>query len=1717
MITVPGYTVEEVLRESRRSVILRAVHEADGVRVVLKALRREHPSLRDVARLRHEHAVLARFHDEAVIGTRGLAELGTRAVLVLEDFGGSALAGRIPRGGLPLPVFLAIAPRIARAVAVVHAGGVLHKDIKPDNIIVDADLGRVALADFSIASILAEEQGDVGVLEVLEGSLAYLAPEQTGRMNRPVDYRSDFYALGATFYEMLTGAPPFDSMDPMELVHAHVARVPVPPHERRPEIPATLSRLVLRLLAKTAEARYQSAAGLLTDLGRVADAVRGAGPAEFPLGERDVGERFLLSATLYGREHDVAAMQAAFERTSGGGNELVLLAGPAGIGKSALVREIHRPLVRHRGYFCSGKFDQLARNSPYSALAQALRGYLLQILGETEGRVAAWRAELATALAPNARVLFDTLPELGRLLVDPPPVPELPPTESANRFHAAFRALIRALAGERHPAVIFLDDLQWSDPATLQLIEALAGDPELPHILWIGAYRDDEVGPGHPLARTLAALADRGAAVLRRTLSPLARADVARLIADSLRCDAAAADGLAALVHDRSEGNPLFVRTYLQSLHDQGALHLDRERGAWTWTAARIDRAALPDDVVELVARRIAHLPPPTQALLRVAACCGNRFDVQLLARIEARSPTAALAGLWPAVDRGLLRPIGDNYKYLGDDARGALLEFVHDRIQQVAYGQLAADERPRLHLAAGRTLLAQHGDDADDDVLFAIAGHLSRASPLLHDPAERLRVAALDLRAARRAKAATAYGSACGYLVAGAALLPDDAWTAAYPLAFALHRERVECEYLAGDPELAVAVFKPLLARARTTREKAELHGLRAVLETNRGDLRAALVAGRAGLALFGAAPPEVVGPADVLQAFEEYQGLRAGVTSDALRAWPEATDEERRVELRIMVAMTAAAYFTDTNLASVLLLRTASQSLRHGLGEVSAYGLIGVGLVLSGAFGRYAEADEHGRLAHDLNERFGNAELRARIALFWATFMMVWTRPFSEVQAALREAFELGMQVGDIIYAVYSAVTGVFHLVLAGDPLHLIGARATALLPLVRRRGLADQTATLTHMIRVFDGLADPAAPIDVADLRATIDDERTPLAMFYFHLYEAIAAYVRRDDAAAAAALAEATPRAHVAFGSPIIADLRFYEGLILARAYPRADADQQARSAAVVAKAAADLATWAASAPFNYAAREALVRGEWAAATGDDAEALRRHNQAIALAREHRAPHIEAIACECALRFAAARGFPILVRAYLGEALAGYRAWGAFAKVAALAREFGEHAVELSTAAERSPVTTATMTRSTSALALDLETVLKAGQAISGELQMDRLLRRLIGLLVENAGARRGVLVVAHDGGLRVEAEASVDATDGVGLGVALDDYPGVPHSLIHHAARLREDVVLADARVDPIHGRDPYVVAREARSILCTPVLHQGDVACVVFLENDLAAGAFTHRRLALIKQLAVQMAISLTNARLYRSLDAARIAALAADRAKTRFLMNMSHELRTPLNAILGYSELIAENVAHGELTELKGDLQAIHRAGVRLLRSVSSILELTRLETDARAAQFAPVAVVPLIRDLAALFAGTAGERGNSLVVRVPDVLPPIVTDANMLRYNLTTLLDNACRFTQDGRVALTVARVERGDAPWLEFTVEDTGIGVDPAVLPTIFDAFTQGDESSTRRFEGTGVSLAVAQRFCALLRGELHASSTPGVGTTVTMRLPLDPADR
>ncbi|MCA9693574.1 MAG: serine/threonine-protein kinase PknK, partial [Myxococcales bacterium] len=798
MLAAVGYELRELVREGRRTLVFRGRRVADQKPVILKCLRSESTSTRELARLRREYEILSRFDDDSVVRVIALERIGGSLALVIEDFGGTTLRELIRGEGLDVAIFLRLAIPLADAVALVHSRGVIHKDIKPENILIEPRSGRVALADFSVSSLLAEESQGANSPTVLEGTLHYMSPEQTGRMNRSVDYRTDYYSLGVTFYQALTGRLPFEGSDPMEIVHAHIARVPLPPSVVAPRIPAALSQVILRLMAKTAEARYQSVRGLRADLERCLAEYEARGTiTEFTIGAADVSERFHIPEKLYGREENVRRLLEAFDRISRGVTEIMLLTGPSGVGKSAVIHEVHKPIVQRRGHFISGKFDQFNRDIPYASLIQALQELVRQILTESDASLARWRKELLGALGQNGQVVVDVLPEIELIIGPQQPVPPLPPTESANRFRTVFRALLQAFAQEHHPLVIFLDDLQWSDLATLKLIELIVTDPESRYLLWIAAYRDNEVAASHLVSQTVRAIEEAKVTITRQAIGALALEHTLALCADTLAPTRRDPGRFAELIQLKTEGNPFFIRTLLRSFYEQKIITFDPQTSTWSWDDDRLHAAHLSDDVVDLMTARIATLSAQEVEVLKMAACIGNRFSLTLLARVVDRSPLEVSTDLWEAVEKGLIRPIGDGYKYIANagelapvDEVSARVEyqFLHDKVQQAAYSLFSEAESRRIHLQIGRLLQASSKGDLDE-VIFAVVGHLNLASALVTDRDERLRLARLDLAAGRRAKLSIAYDAAVTYLRHGISLLPADTWSAHYQLTFDLYR----------------------------------------------------------------------------------------------------------------------------------------------------------------------------------------------------------------------------------------------------------------------------------------------------------------------------------------------------------------------------------------------------------------------------------------------------------------------------------------------------------------------------------------------------------------------------------------------------------------------------------------------------------------------------------------------------------------------------------------------------------------------------------------------------------------------------------------------------------------------------------------------------------------------------------------------------------------
>jgi hypothetical protein len=861
----------QVLTEDGQRVLCRAWRRSSGGKqraalVVLPSA--QHPPASQLDRLTHEFGLKAELDRTWAARPLEFLRADGRTTLVLEDPGGEPL-DRLLGAPMETGLFLRIAIDVATALSKVHAKGLIHKDIKPANILVNAATAAVHLTGFGVASRLLRERQPLAPPELIAGTLAYMAPEQTGRMNRSTDSRSDLYACGVTFYEMLTGRLPFLAEDPIEWIHCHIARQATPPGERVSGIPAALSAIVMKLLSKTAEERYQTAAGVLADLRRCQAEWEARGEiAPFPLCAQDASDRLMIPEALYGREREIDVLQAAFDRVlTSGETSLVLVSGYSGIGKSSVVNELHKALVPPRGLFASGKFDQYKRDIPYATLAQAFQSLVRPLLGRSEAELARWADALREALGQNGQLIAQLVPELELVIGKQPPVPELPPQDASNRFKMAFRRFLGIFAREGRPLTLFLDDLQWLDAATLDLIAHLVTHPEVRSLMLIGAYRNNEVGAAHPLAQALDAIRSAGARIEEIVLAPLRLDDIVSLVAGALHCEPDRALPLAQLVHDKTSGNPFFAIQFLTGLAEEGLLQFDPAVADWRWSIDRIRVRGYADNVADLMLEKLKRLSGASQEALQQLACLGAAADIATLTLVQEGTTEARQAALQEALRAGLV--------YQHDN----VYAFPHDRIQQAAYTLIPEDHRGEVHLRIGRALLANLTTDRLAEHLFDVASQFNRAVGRLTERGEKAQVATIHLRAGRRARASAAYASARAYFAAGAALLDESDWDNQHDLAFSLWLESAECAYLTGDFENAEKLIVELLRRASSKVDHAAAHTLDVLLRTAKSEIAQAVDSALTCLRLFDIDLPAHPTSAQVQAEYEAvWQALMGG-----------------------------------------------------------------------------------------------------------------------------------------------------------------------------------------------------------------------------------------------------------------------------------------------------------------------------------------------------------------------------------------------------------------------------------------------------------------------------------------------------------------------------------------------------------------------------------------------------------------------------------------------------------------------------------------------------------------------------------------------------------------------------------------------------------------------------------------------------------------------
>src|SRR5216684_4280139 len=1462
-----NYTLD-TLHEHGEFVLCRG-HRRTGANphppsVLVLMLRSEHPRPESVRMLEHEHSLRAELDRSWAVRPLALSQLNGQTMLVLENPGGEPL-DRLIHGPMEMTQFLRFAVGLATALSRLHKRGLIHKDIKPPNVLVNSATGEVWLMGFGIASRLPREHQWPEPPEFIAGTLPYMAPEQTGRMNRSIDSRSDLYALGVTLYEMVTGTLPFTASDPIELVHCHIARQPTPPSERLKGIPGPVSAIIMKLLAKAAEERYQTASGAASDLRRcLAEWETHHRVDEFPLGEQDTPDRLLILEKLYGRESEIEALVAAFDRVVAGARpELVLVSGYSGIGKSSVVNELHKRLVPPRGLFASGKFDQYKRDIPYATLAQAFQTLLRPLLTKNENELGKWRDALQDALGPNAKLIVNLVPELQLIIGEPPPVPDLPLQDAQRRFQLVFRRFIGVFARPEHPLALFLDDLQWLDSATLDLIEDLLTQSDVPHLMLIGAYRDNEVDSFHPLTRKLEAMQKAGAPVQEIVLAPLTREDVAVLITDSFHPEPERAAALAELIHEKTAGNPFFVIQFISALVEEGLLTFDYGDGQWSWDLNTIRAKGYTDNVADLMVGKLKRLPIETQQALQLLACLGNRAEFALLEMVSQQSSNEMHARLWEATRTGLVFRSGDAYWFL------------HDRVQEAAYSLIPEDLRVDAHLRIGRLIEAATPADKRDERIFEIVNQLNRGVPLVASEAERLHIAELNLVAGRRARASSAYKSALVHLAAGEALLSEEQWETHYRLRFPLALHRAECEFLTGEFLAADERLSRLRLRAIGSTDLAAVACLRiALYTTDRPDH--AVEVGVEQLRTFGiewsAHPSEE-------EVRAEYDALRQRVGErpiETLVDLASTRDPDLLALMEVLRVILSPALHTERKLHDLALLRMASLSLEHGYCDGSPLAFAQLSMAIGPRFGHYGDGFRFGHLGAALVEREDLARFRGKVYCVVGYHVLPWTQPIQAASAMMQRALDLAQETGDLVFVAYCQT----HLISLGlasgarlDELEVEAERYLQATRQLRFSLVIDIITTQLALIRTPRGLTPKFGYLDdvhVDELRMEHHLSGNPMlviAACWHWTRKMQARYLAGDYAAAADASSKAQPLVGIAPSHFEAAEFWFYGALSHAASWDSAPPDEKQRHSEALKAHRDQLDIWAKNCPENFETRAALVSAEIARIEGRDLDAMRLYQQAIRSAHANGFIPNEAIAYEVAARFYTARGFDKIADAYLLAARYGYLRWGANGKVRQLDQQYPRLRQEKS------------VTSSTSMIAapvehLDLATVIKVSQAVSGEMVLEKLIDRLMRAAIEHAGAERGLLIVPRGDKLQMEAEATIGGErvtvhlrDGTPTPAAL------PESLVRYVMRTQETVMLDDASSQNPFSADPYIDQRRARSILSLPLINQGKLIAILYLENNLTPHVFTPARVTVLKVLASQAAISLLNARLYRDLE----------------------------------------------------------------------------------------------------------------------------------------------------------------------------------------------------------------------------------------------------
>lgn len=1736
MIKVKGYKFDNQAIEQGNSLYYSGHRNIDQKPVSIKVLNVEYPGPEQLACFRNEVNVLKKLKPvDNIMHLIEEVKVNHRMAIIFEDFHGETLVSLLNEQFLEIEIVLKIALSIIDTLSWIHGEQVVHHFINPYNLLWNSKAEKLQLRGFKHATVTKTHLLRAPSSALKNPSIAYISPEQTGRMNRTVDYRTDYYSFGATLYQLLTQKLPCNGGERLEIIHAHIAIKPQSPHEINNHVPVVLSDIIMKLLEKNAENRYQSSHNIKDDLLNCLDQLQKTQKVEvFAIAQNDVSSRFQIPQKLYGREKPIDELLNLFEQASQGSSKLVLISGHSGIGKSALVHQLQKPILDRRGFFVSGKFDQYNRTNTYGPLLQSINQMVEQLLCENDHKIAVFKQKLLAELGGNGQIMIDLIPSVALIIGPQPNVAKLAASESKRRFNRVFTQFIKAFCSEDRPIVLFIDDLQWADSASLQLLENFISHEKIKYLLIIGAYRDNEVEPCHPLSFFKHALREAGDPPVNIEIKPLVLGDVERLVWDTVHGDINLSDALAELCFNKTLGNPFYINQLLLSWVDRSLITFNENQGYWEWQLEKLNAWQVSDNVAALMAHKLNSLPEECYQILQIAAIIGDKFGMKTLISVCEFTWQQQAQALLTAMEFGLILPLDDNFTLLNNDEDYYDLEvnfcFVHDQVQQAAYDSLSTAKQTQLHLHLGRLLR-----DEEEGViqLFSVVNHLNQAFGMIGDQAERFELAQLNLKAAQKAKTANAYQGAIDLLQIGMECLGDKIWLQHIELSTTLNLEFAECQFLIGNNQVALSRCDDLIKYIKIPEDKAQVHCLQTQIYSNQGLFIDSLDYACQAIRILGVYWPET----------SEELGKEIDVQKTIINAYlqdntiqslidlPDMSDKTYELFNELLCICWPAALNVNFPMSTLCVLKLITQSIQYGNSPESPFGYVNYGTMLTAQDQAYQQGYEFGQLAVDLVEKKQNLALKCKVYTMFGVTNSPWSIHLPKNIDLLRTALAAGLESGDLIFTTYSA----FHILmltqLSGLPIEQLLKYCEMNFPVIEK--VADTSALEVYQIlyqstKLLQGLCSDTQTFDYDSfdekkLLNDMEQAQHTLSLNNYYFNKMVIAYLfqRYDEALLMAVQAEKTLM--FTFGWMSIAEHCFFHSLILTALYSKVNGKECQQYMQLLGDNLTKFKQWADHCPDNFAHKYHLIKAEIEQLSGNSVKAIAEYNLAINSADKYGFKQHTAIANELAAQHFRNLGKEKFSNAYLQEAYYGYLQWGAKAKAEMLDSQYphcflsnhGESLVQYKSDHNE----------------LELEAVLKASQVMSGEIVFERLIEQLITSILELAGAQKAYLLTYSDQKWYIDAHGeaeprSIIVKKSAGL-VDENKQPLLPESIITYVARTKRQLVLENAAEDQQFSQDNYIIIHQPKSVICSPILKQNTLVGILYLENNLVDSAFTSERLQVLDILATQSAISIDNALLYENLERrvaertvelaeAKLKAEESTNAKSNFLANMSHEIRTPMNAVIGLSRLALRTRPNDEMEDF---LSKILDSSESLLGLINDILDFSKIEANMMMLENITFDLEKILESVVNVCAQKVHDKNLELVLNIDTDVPKILKgDPLRLKQIIINLTSNAVKFTKSGSISIQINKLDDIDGcDHLCYSVVDTGIGMSLKQQTSLFKSFSQIDESITRKYGGTGLGLAISKQLTELMGGQIKCESELGFGSTFSFTTVSEKADQ